>query len=466
MVSSPTAPDPVTTAQAQAGYNQDTATTQQLLNMTNQVTPYGNITYNQTGNSTFTGSDGKTYTVPQFTQTTTLNPQQQSTLDYTQSAANNIAQTANTLSGSGLSSISQPVDTSGAPALQTSIGNGYSTALGGAYGTSLGNGYSTQLGDTYSTALGSGYQTSYGDANSFADQYNQTVNAVNDQLNQNTDKQAEQSRAQMLASGIRSGSAAYNANEQSINNAYTNNMNTAVQTGASLQNQLVSQAQQAAEFNNSSLLNQFNAQNSASLNQSTFQNQAALDQFNAQNNAQLNAQNFTNSAATTAANFNNSARNDWLSQYYQQRDQPLNELNALLSSSQVSNPNTATSATPTTQVGGVDYSGLVENNYQQQMAQSNAITSGLFSVAAAGAGSLGKMSDIRVKTDIHHLFTFPNGLSLYQFRYKADPSARHIGLMAQEVLEHYPDAVSLGDDGFYRVHYDLAFSRLREDADG
>jgi hypothetical protein len=73
----PAAPDPVATAKAQGDMNQNTATTQQLLNMTNQVTPDGSLTYTQTGNNSFTGADGKTYTVPQFTATQTLSPTQQ-----------------------------------------------------------------------------------------------------------------------------------------------------------------------------------------------------------------------------------------------------------------------------------------------------------------------------------------------------------------------------------------------------
>lgn len=79
--SPPPAPDPVATAQAQSQYNQNTATTQQLLNQTNQVTPYGNLTYNQTGTNKFTGADGREYSVPQFTATTTFSPEQQKLYD-------------------------------------------------------------------------------------------------------------------------------------------------------------------------------------------------------------------------------------------------------------------------------------------------------------------------------------------------------------------------------------------------
>jgi hypothetical protein len=75
--SPPAAPDPKVTATAQTTMNQNTATTQQLLNMTNQVTPDGTLTYSKTGENSFTDSDGKSYKVPQFTATQTLSPQGQ-----------------------------------------------------------------------------------------------------------------------------------------------------------------------------------------------------------------------------------------------------------------------------------------------------------------------------------------------------------------------------------------------------
>lgn len=364
MVSSPKAPDPTATAQAQSEYNTNTAITQQLLNQYDQDTPYGNITYTQNGNQTFTGADGKTYTVPKYTQTTTLNPQQQSTLDQSQQAATNIASTANSLSSSGLSQLSQPVDTSGAPALQTSLGSGYSS--------SIGSNYSTGLGSNYQGSLGSGYQTSFGGDVSQA--YADAKNAVMNQLTPTLDRNSEATRAQELASGVRAGSAAYSANEQTIGDNYTRAANQAPETAQSVQNQLFNQQQSQAQFTNDALTNQM-----------TTNDTAALNQFNAQNNAVLSGQQFSNSALLNSANFNNGANSQYLQNYYTQRDQPLNELSALLSGSQVTNANTSTSATPQTTVQPTNYSGLVENNYQAQLAQSQGLTSGLFGLVGAGA---------------------------------------------------------------------------------
>lgn len=71
-----------------------------------------------------------------------------------------------------------------------------------------------------------------------------------------------------------------------------------------------------------------------------------------------------------------------------ERNQPLNEITALMSGSQVSQPNFV--GTPQSSVGGVDYAGMVKNNYdaqvaQQQMKNANnqALMGGLFGLAGA-----------------------------------------------------------------------------------
>jgi hypothetical protein len=77
----PKSPDPMATAAAQGASNRETAITQQMLNMTNQVTPDGSLNYNQTGNATFTGADGRPVNTPTFTATQTLSPAQQRLYD-------------------------------------------------------------------------------------------------------------------------------------------------------------------------------------------------------------------------------------------------------------------------------------------------------------------------------------------------------------------------------------------------
>ncbi len=65
----PPAPDPVATANAQTASNKATSIAQYGLGATDQITPYGNLSYTQGG----TWSDG----TPHFTATQTLSPEQQ-----------------------------------------------------------------------------------------------------------------------------------------------------------------------------------------------------------------------------------------------------------------------------------------------------------------------------------------------------------------------------------------------------
>lgn len=67
-----------------------------------------------------------------------------------------------------------------------------------------------------------------------------------------------------------------------------------------------------------------------------------------------------------------------------ERNQPLNEMNALMSGSQVQQPTFGN--TPQAQVSGVDYAGLVNNNYNQKMASRNATMGGIAGLAGTALG--------------------------------------------------------------------------------
>jgi hypothetical protein len=72
------------------------------------------------------------------------------------------------------------------------------------------------------------------------------------------------------------------------------------------------------------------------------------------------------------------------------------------------------------------------------------------------------MSDRRTKEEILEIGRHPLGLGIYRFRYKAPYSrlygtGRHIGVMADEVAEKYPDAVSRHEDGYLMVDYGRLF---------
>lgn len=90
-LSAPAPPDPVATANAQEGMNKATATWQNELNQTNQTTPYGTQTYQQTG----TRSDGS----PIFASTTQLNAPEQKLFDTAVNTQQGVGNAANKLIG-------------------------------------------------------------------------------------------------------------------------------------------------------------------------------------------------------------------------------------------------------------------------------------------------------------------------------------------------------------------------------
>lgn len=61
-------------------------------------------------------------------------------------------------------------------------------------------------------------------------------------------------------------------------------------------------------------------------------------------------------------------------------------------------------------------------------------------------------SDVRLKRDLRPVGVAENGLSMYRFRY-VDRPGEYIGVMAQDVEQRFPDAVSQRSDGFLRVNY-------------
>ncbi|MBX4976106.1 tail fiber domain-containing protein [Rhizobium lentis] len=142
-----------------------------------------------------------------------------------------------------------------------------------------------------------------------------------------------------------------------------------------------------------------------------------------------------------------------------ERNQPLNEISALMSGSQVHQPSYVN--TPTTQLPTVDQAGLINENFNQKMgvydrqvAQSNAAMGGLFGLGGTLLGGWAK-SDRRLKQDIRRVGTLDNGLSVYAFRYK-EGGPMQIGLMSDDVRKIHPDAVFEHADGFDRVDYGRA----------
>lgn len=136
------------------------------------------------------------------------------------------------------------------------------------------------------------------------------------------------------------------------------------------------------------------------------------------------------------------------------RNQPINEITALLSGSQVAQPNFV--GTPNNQIATTDTAGLINQSYNQQMQQyntelqqSNSMMGGLFGL---GASALTAFSDRRLKTDIVRVGKLDSGLNVYEYRYLWSDD-RQLGLMADEVAKVRPDAVHMHASGYAMVDY-------------
>jgi hypothetical protein len=137
------------------------------------------------------------------------------------------------------------------------------------------------------------------------------------------------------------------------------------------------------------------------------------------------------------------------------RNQPINEITALLSGSQVATPQfgiAQSAMIPTTDYAGIQQQGFnnQQANYQQRNANYQELMGGLFGMGKAAITA----SDIRLKDDIEPAGE-RNGHNWYKFRYVWDePGTVREGVMAQEVMQTHPEAVITHPLGFYMVNYE------------
>lgn len=258
----PKAPDPYKTAATQTASNISTAQAQQMMNMVNQSGPWGSTNYAQTGSTQFTDAFGKTHTIPTYTQTTTYNPAQQAIFDKTTEAQTNLSDLA------------------------------------------------VQQSDFMKDYLAKPFEFNNQDAADWA--YDLASSRILPQQAQ--DKEAL--RSQLINSGLRPGTAAYDREMTRIGQ-----------------------------------------------NQGDQLNQLAL---------QGRGQAFSEAMST--------------------RNQPINEISALLSGSQIQSPTSGYVGTPGTQVAGTDYAGLVNQKYQADMQRYQSQMGGLFGLAGAlGGAAIGRI---------------------------------------------------------------------------
>ena len=157
------------------------------------------------------------------------------------------------------------------------------------------------------------------------------------------------------------------------------------------------------------------------------------------------------------AGFNNNVRLQQFQEALARRNQPLNEIAALLSGSQLQMPQfmgANLGPIPTT-----DNAGIIQNydNQKLQAAQmQNQLTGQLMGGLFGLGGKLIGLSDRRTKKDIEKVGKIGK-LPVYEYRYKheAGDGEKHLGFMAQDVEKRNPDAV-INAGGLKLVDYGKA----------
>ena len=106
----------------------------------------------------------------------------------------------------------------------------------------------------------------------------------------------------------------------------------------------------------------------------------------------------------------------------------------------------------------------MQMHHDDKMAADKAMMEGIGGAAKGIGGLLGGIggSDIRLKEDINKIKYSDSGIPIYTFKYKGD-SRTWIGTMAQDLIKLGMEfAVIKGDDGYYKVNYNLIDVDMKE----
>ena len=355
--SAPQAPDPATTAAAQTQSNVQTATANAALNRVNQYTPYGSSVYSITG----TNADG----TPNYSQTTSLSPQQQQLLDMTQQGEQTLGQTALGQLGNVQNTYSQPFNASGLPQVTGSVPNSGDIQTG--LNTSGLPGIQSSVNNS-----GPGITGQVNGGQSYQEAIQQAQNAAYGAQTQYLDPQfsqgQEQLNSQLANQGLSTGDTAYNNAQTNFANqkqqAYQGAQDAAVSAGNQEQNTLYGQGLSSANLQNTANLQGYNeglgnAQLANSANQQGYTQALNTGTFGNTAQQQLYGQNLS------GANLQNSASAQALQQALGLYNQPLNSYNALATGAQVQNPTFG--SVPTANQQGTDVAGITQNAYQNQL---------------------------------------------------------------------------------------------------
>jgi len=428
----PAAPDYAGAAVAQGAANVETARASAKLSNPNVYSPYGTQLVSYEGD------------VPTIRQT--LTPEAQRTLEAQQALQGNLARLGGTAYTNAFGTLSTPFSFGGQVQTQFNQGNALQNApSAGQYGLAQGGPNAPTLNSQLDLSNIAKMPVNAGMT---------AQEAIMRRLEPSLARQRTSTETQLINQGLRPGTEAYDNAARILGEQENDLRSQAALQGLNLDiganQQGFSQALQGGQFANAADLAQFGA---------GLQAQQAANQAIAQNYGQgmtaAQAQNATEAQrynqAMQAAQFGNTAQQQALAQALTQRQLPLNEINALMSGSQIQNPQFGAyqgqTITPAPIANAAAQQGAYNQNlYNQQVGTYNTNVEGLYNLG----GSAARASDIRLKSNIKRLGTHKSGLGIYEY----DIFGRHeVGVMAQEALVLRPDVVLHHPAGFLMVDY-------------
>jgi hypothetical protein len=370
----PAAPDYAGAAVAQGAANVETARASAKLSNPNVYSPYGTQLVSYEGD------------VPTIRQT--LTPEAQRTLEAQQALQGNLARLGGTAYTNAFGTLSSPFSFGGQVQTQFNQGGALQNApTAGQYGLAQGGLNAPNLSSQLDLSNVAKMPVNAGTTGQ---------EAIMRRLEPSLARQRTSTETQLINQGLRPGTEAYDNAARLLGEQENDLRSQAALQGLNLDigaNQLgFGQALQGGQFANAADLAQFGA---------GLQSQQAANQAIAQNYGQgmssAQAQNATEAQrynqAMQAAQFGNTAQQQALAQALQQRQLPLNEISALMSGSQIQNPQfgayqgqniaAAPVANAAAQQGAYN-----QNLYNQQVAGQNANTAGLFSFGSAGVANI------------------------------------------------------------------------------
>jgi hypothetical protein len=374
--SPPTVPTAAETSAAQTTSNVNTALANTRLANANEITPFGNVTYSQIGNQNIQDAEGNNIAVPQYQRTVSLSPAEQQKLD----KSNQIANLSNDMAYSQLGRVnnilSEPMDTGNLQVREPGIS---STNPAYAHNSSAIDPSNYQVTQRVNP---DNYQFGRGD---FEQYRTQALEGLRGRMNPQLDRQREIELTRLRNSGIAEGSEAWRE-QLALMDRQRNDADLAMvsQAGAEV-DRAFGQDLQRNQFD-------FTAdQASARMELEQLGFEQARDLTAGQNARDIASYNLNRD--TSIASHNNAIRNAQLQERMALRNQPLNEIAALLAGQQVNVPQFANfqggAVAPTNSAQNMwnEYNANY-SNYANEVRQNQAMMGGLFGLGATAVGGL------------------------------------------------------------------------------